>query len=181
MTRPSDHELALELVLGLLDPETHAAARMRALEDPAFAALVREWEERMAPLALRDSVDPPPGLLEKIEQRIASAGADLPGTLTRRHGTGEWIAVAPGLRIKILNRNEKLNRQTIMVDLAAGGEYTDHDHSQDEEIYMISGDLIIGELVLGPGDFHVARAGRRHPVHRTRSGCVCIISQAIDW
>jgi anti-sigma factor ChrR (cupin superfamily) len=67
-----------------------------------------------------------------------------------------------------------------MAHLQPGAEYIEHGHAQDEEIYMIEGDLIIGDLVLGPGDFHIAHAGRHHPVHRTKTGCICIISQAID-
>lgn len=35
------------------------------------------------------------------------------------------------------------------------------------------------ELVLKAGDFHVTRAGCHHPVRRTRTGCLCVISQAI--
>ena len=73
-----------------------------------------------------------------------------------------------------------LNRETFMAWLQPGAEYVDHDHDQDEEIYMIEGDLIIGDLVLKAGDFHVARAGRHHPVHRTKTGCLCLITQAIS-
>ena len=87
--------------------------------------------------------------------------------------------MSPGLKIKILNQNHSLNRQTFMAWLEPGAEYSDHDHDQDEEIYMVEGDLIIGALVLRAGDFHVARTGKHHPVHRTKSGCICIISQAI--
>ena len=94
-------------------------------------------------------------------------------------GAGDWIEAAPGLRIKIMNRIEAANRETFMAWLQPGAEYVDHDHDQDEEIYMIEGDLIIGEVVLKAGDFHVARAGRHHPVHRTKTGCICLISQAI--
>jgi anti-sigma factor ChrR (cupin superfamily) len=176
-----DQDLAADLVLGTLAAEAHRAARIRTVEDRDFAARVAGWENRLAPLAMGEDVEPPADMLDRIESAIEAGGQDLPGTVTRRAGSGEWIDVSPGLRVKQLNRIESLNRQTIMVHLDAGAEYVAHEHSQDEEIYMISGDLIIGELTLGPGDFHVARTGRTHPIHRTRTGCVCIISQAIDW
>lgn len=176
----ADKQRAADLVLGLLDPEDHGAARIRAIEDNEFGAEVCAWEERLAPLALGESTPPPPDVLARAETVIERTGQFLPGSVTLRAGDGEWLQAGPGLKVKILNRISALNRQTIMVDLAAGGEYPAHEHGQDEEIYMIAGDLLIGELTLLPGDFHIVKAGRRHPVHRTRSGCVCIISQAID-
>ena len=175
----TDDERASAYVLGTLDHAGRESCRLRAIEDKAFAALVSAWEMRLAPLALREEAAVPAGLLEAIEARIADAGVELPGTVTVRAGSGDWIDVSPGLKIKMMNRIEALNRETFMAWLQPGAEYVDHDHDQDEEIYMIEGDLIIGDVVLKAGDFHVARAGRHHPVHRTTAGCLCIISQAI--
>jgi quercetin dioxygenase-like cupin family protein len=175
----SDEEKATGYVIGTLEAAERESLRRRLVEDRGFADLVDRWEERLAPLALGAAADLPEGILERIEARIDASGVELPGTLTRRAGTGEWTEVSPGLRIKILNRIEAQNRQTFMAWLEPGTEYVDHDHDQDEEIFMVEGDLLIGELELRAGDFHVARAGRHHPVHRTRGGCICIISQAI--
>lgn len=176
----TDDERASAYVMGLLDAEAREQCRTRNIEDRGFAALVEGWEKRLSPLSMTGDAEVPDGLLEKIEVRIAATGVEIPGTVTVRAGAGEWIEVSPGLKIKIMNRIEAANRQTFMAWLQPGAEYVDHDHDQDEEIYMIEGDLIIGELVLNAGDFHVARAGRHHPVHRTRAGCLCLISQAIS-
>jgi quercetin dioxygenase-like cupin family protein len=176
----TDDERASAYVIGLLDAEERAQCRLRIIEDQVFAGLVAEWEKRLAPLALNGEADIPDGLLEPIEARISASGIELPGTMTIRAGTGDWIDVAPGLKIKVMSRIEAINRQTFMAWLQPGGQYADHDHDQDEEIYMIEGDLIIGDIVLRPGDFHIARAGRHHPVHRTTTGCLCLISQAIS-
>ena len=46
----------------------------------------------------------------------------------------------------MLNEIASVGRQTFMAELQPGAEYADHDHDQDEEIYVISGDLIIGEI-----------------------------------
>lgn len=179
MSKTDDNVLAAEYVLGTLGGDALAAARARAIEDHAFRRLVGDWERRLAPLALTAEMPVPPGLIDRIEARIADGGTELPGTVTRRAGSGAWTEVSPGLHIKVLNRIESLGRHTFMARLAPGAEYIDHDHDQDEEIYMIEGDLIIGEVVLKTGDFHVARTGKHHPVHRSRTGCLCIISQAI--
>jgi quercetin dioxygenase-like cupin family protein len=175
----TDHEVATGYVLGTLEGTEREAARIRAIEDMAFGRLVEQWERWFAPMALGAEVVPPKGLLDKIEARIRDSGVELPGTITRRANAGEWTDAGPGLRIKTLNQITKIGRQTFMAELSPGAEYTDHDHDQDEEIYMISGDLIIGDVVLKAGDFHVAHAGKHHPTHRTVSGCVCIISQAM--
>ena len=174
----TDFELATGYVLGTLDAAAREAARIRIIEDMAFATLVQSWECRLVPLALGPEVPPPDGMFEMIETRIRQSGIELPGTFTLRAGEGAWIEVSAGLRIKVLNEIKNVGRHTFMAELAPGAEYVDHDHDQDEEIYMISGDLIIGNIVLNAGDFHVARAGRHHPVHTSRAGCLCIISQA---
>ncbi len=175
----TDHDVATGYVLGTLEGAEREAARIRAIEDGAFGRLVEQWERWFAPLALGAEVAPPPNLLDGIEARIRDSGVELPGTVTMRANAGEWTDMAPGLRIKMLNQITKIGRQTFMAELSPGAEYVDHDHGQDEEIYMISGDLIIGDFVLNAGDFHVAHAGKHHPTHRSRTGCVCIISQAI--
>lgn len=175
----TDDDRASAYVTGTLDFASREACRIRMAEDQAFAALVEGWEQRLIPLALGSSVEPPPGLLQGIEERIATSEVELPGTLTRRADAGDWTEVSPGLRIKVMHTIPALNRMTFMARLEPGAEYADHDHDQDEEIYMIEGDLIIGGVVLTAGDFHVARAGRHHPVHRTRTGCLCLISQAM--
>ena len=174
-----DDDTASAYVIGTLDAGERDACRRRMVEDQGFAAVVEAWEMRLAPLALDGGAAVPGGFLSAIEARIEGSGVELPGTQTTRAGTGAWIDVSPGLKIRTMNRIEALNRHTFMARLAPGAEYADHDHDQDEEIYMIEGDLIIGNLVLKAGDFHVARAGRHHPVHRTSTGCLCIISQAM--
>src|SRR5439155_13894204 len=138
----TDLELATGLVLGTLDGDERERARIRAVEDRAFAGTVSEWENRLAPLALGEAEALPPGLFDKIEARIDASGVELPGTLTTRAGSGEWREASPGVRIKMLNEIASVGRQTFMAELRPGAEYADHDHDQDEEIYMISGDLI---------------------------------------
>jgi len=53
---PEDTEFAGEYVLRVLPDEAHRAAAARAAADPAFAAEVRFWEERLA--SLTDDIMP---------------------------------------------------------------------------------------------------------------------------
>ena len=53
---PDDTEIAAEYVLRVLSPDAHRAAAVRAASDPVFAAEVRAWEDRFAPMM--EEVDP---------------------------------------------------------------------------------------------------------------------------
>ena len=91
-----DALIAAEYVIGLLEGEDLLAARGRAASDPAFAALVAQWEQRLAPLL--DEVrgaEPSPEIWQRIEEEIGlrTAREDdrvvaLSGEVTR----WKWIA-----------------------------------------------------------------------------------------
>ena len=80
-----DGVIAGEFALGLLEGEELLAARGRMANDPAFAALVAEWEDRLAPLL--DEVSPVapgehlwPEIQARIDaQRAARAEVELAG------------------------------------------------------------------------------------------------------
>ena len=69
---PEDREvLAGEYVLGTLDPGERAEAERLRASDPDFASAIAAWEHRLDPLnAAVESVAPPEGLLQRIEQRL---------------------------------------------------------------------------------------------------------------
>ena len=84
-------DLAGEYVLGTLDGTARAAAEARLARDPAFAAAVTAWQDRLAPLAaLAAPADPPAAVWEQI----AAAAAPPP----RRVGLGVrfWQASTAG-------------------------------------------------------------------------------------
>src|SRR5260221_11997341 len=101
----TDLELATGLVLGTLESDERARARIRAVEDLAFAGTVAKWENRLAPLAVGEAEPLPPGLFEKIETGIGPSGVQLPGTFTLRGGGGEWAERSAGLRMSMLNEH----------------------------------------------------------------------------
>ena len=178
MKKRLDTELAEDYVLGTQSAEERQIIAKRLDTDAAFSAVVASWDERLAPLALGRAAEPPSGLLATVEARIAGSGADLPGTFTNRAEGAPWVEMIPGVAMRLLYRNEAARRQTILVRMEPNATYPQHDHDdQDEEIYILEGDLVIGELTLKGGDFHLARANRVHPQHRSPSGCVALINQ----
>lgn len=72
---PEDTEFAGEYVLRVLSDEAHRAAAARAASDPAFAAEVRYWEDRLA--SLTDEIVPVvPNAASKTELMELLFGAD---------------------------------------------------------------------------------------------------------
>jgi anti-sigma factor ChrR (cupin superfamily) len=165
---------------GALTADETEAARAKLKRDLDFAAKTQEWEALLAPLAaFAPDVAPPDDLLGKIETRLDARAKTQALSRTLRAAEGDWIVVGKGMRAKILHEMPELGRQTVLMEFAPGAVYPPHDHDQDEEIFMISGDLAIGGEELGPGDFHVSRKGSCHPATTTRLGCRCIISLAM--
>jgi anti-sigma-K factor RskA len=75
MSEPADlsetEALAAEHAMGLLSARERAEAEARAAQDPAFAAEVDAWRERLSPLlADMPEVAPPPGLWARIERSL---------------------------------------------------------------------------------------------------------------
>ena len=165
------------LALGCLAVDEHAAARLRSARDPGFARAADDWEARLLPLALAlPPAEPPPGLFARIEQRIGGFAA--PAGLTIRAGEGRWHAVGPGFSSKLLHLMPAIGRQTLPLRVEPGALYAGHGHDDDEELFRISGDLTIGGIALGPGDYHLAAKGSRHPGATTRQGCLCLFVMA---
>jgi quercetin dioxygenase-like cupin family protein len=172
--------LAAELALGALAPEAHMAATARLHADGRFAAEVADWEIALAPLALEMApVEPTAGLIERIEVAIDRRAAPMPSGRTLRAHEGEWIDYAPGVRAKVLWRNETTRREGVLLEVDPGATYPEHDHDDDEEFYMLSGDIAFGDVVLYAGDYHVAYKGSHHGGGVSRNGCRCIMVQGM--
>lgn len=178
-TLDDDMDAAL-LAAGALTPQETSLLRARLARDPALKAKAGEWEDALAPLGgLAGEIAPPADLLDRIEGRLDRRERLAQLSRTLDANAGEWIVFGPGLRYKELSRDEALRRRTIYLEADAGARIPAHDHLQDEECYMICGDLQIGEESLGPHDYLFAPKGTRHPELYSRAGCRCLIVHAI--
>ncbi len=85
--------LAAELALGLLEGEELLTARGLAASDPAFAALVAEWEVKLAPLLDEvPPVEPPAMLWARIEAALALQPSSNVIELQRKVRRWQWTA-----------------------------------------------------------------------------------------
>ncbi len=91
MTNSDETDAAL-FAAGALSREETEILKARQKRDPALAALTREWEDALAPLALHaGDVAPPPDLFDKIEARIDAREKLDSMSRTLRANEGEWI------------------------------------------------------------------------------------------
>jgi anti-sigma-K factor RskA len=75
ITGEDGQSLAAEYVLGVLDADERLAAELRLARDPAFAAEVAFWENRLGGLAdAVPSVTPPERVWRRIDQALAAPG-----------------------------------------------------------------------------------------------------------
>ncbi|WP_294536530.1 cupin domain-containing protein [uncultured Rhodoblastus sp.] len=173
---------AAAYAIGLLSDETYDAAAATAREDRQFADEIAAWEQRLAPLAGGLAPVPPPAdMLAKIEARLDAETRDSLNCRVTRADEGQWVELEPGVRIKVLHRKPEIGRQTYLLELAAGATSTlSHDHDDDEECFVVSGDIAFGDTLLGPGDYHLAPKGALHGKARSSRGCVCVIVAAMN-
>jgi len=165
---------AAAYALGIARGAARAAIEARLSGDPALQAKIKLWQETFVAfdLAARRQA-PPAGLFDKVLDAIGADETELPGTRTRRAGTGVWTEMSPGVTYTVLFEDSVAKRRSILVRALPGSDYGAHFHDEGhEECLVLEGDLIMGDLKLLPGDFHVAEKGSTHPAATTRSGCL---------
>jgi anti-sigma factor ChrR (cupin superfamily) len=170
----ADDYRAAEYVLGLLRPEERVAVERAAATDPALADEIAFWNERLTPLLDAGEVRPPPDLFDRVQADIDSR-TDLPGTVTIRTNEGRWEPLAPGFERKMLATDQN-GRVTFLVRGEPGARFPAHEHDDDEECYVIEGDITFETLTLRAGDYHRALRGHPHPGASTVRGCLLLIT-----
>ncbi len=171
----SDSINAEAYAIGALSGSAYEEAKARASADARFAATAAALDTLLAPLTRSlPPLDAPDDLLDQIEARIDA----LPRSAIVRASEGEWTELTPGARIKVLNIKPEIRRYSYLLELDAGAIADPHDHDDDEECYVISGDISFGDAAIGPGDFHLAPKGSQHGSVRSTNGCRCLIIAA---
>jgi quercetin dioxygenase-like cupin family protein len=167
---------AAEYVLGLLSPQERDAVERDAAADPALAGEIAFWNARLEPLLDVAEVRPPPGLFDRVKAAIAER--ELPGTATIRADEGAWETLVPGVERKMLWRDGPNGRATFLIRGRPGARFPAHPHHDDEECYVLEGDLSFDTLTLRAGDYHVAPRGTPHPKATTAGGCLLLMTAA---
>jgi anti-sigma factor ChrR (cupin superfamily) len=182
MTMMSNEDRAAEYVLGVLTPEERDAVRRASATDPALAGEIESWNEQLSSLLLdAPEVEPPADMFDRIKAAIAASAKPQPilaGSRTVRADEGRWEQLCPGIERKMLWHDRDKGRITFLIRAQPGAEFPAHHHDDDEQAYVLSGDLVFDDLVLGAGDYHLARPGVHHPVARSKGGCMLLMTAA---
>jgi anti-sigma factor ChrR (cupin superfamily) len=92
-----------------------------------------------------------------------------------------WKALpVPGAYIKALSANRQQGYAVLLGKLDAGARYPAHFHHGAEDFCILTGDLHVGGVEMGPGDFHHADAGTEHEVNYSVGGCTLIAVIPLD-
>ena len=87
----------------------------------------------------------------------------------------DWVPLpVPGAFVKVLSYDAASSYATVLGKLEAGARYPSHQHRQPEDVFMLSGDLHFGDVVVHAGDFHHAEAGTTHQENWSEEGCVLL-------
>jgi anti-sigma factor ChrR (cupin superfamily) len=87
---------------------------------------------------------------------------------------------APGISCKMLATDFERRRLSLLVGLAPGIEYPPHTHAGVEQLYLLRGELWIGDRKLHPGDYNRAEPGTADELVWSETGCLCILVTSSD-
>jgi anti-sigma factor ChrR (cupin superfamily) len=97
------------------------------------------------------------------------------GTATIRAADMRWVTVGPGVEVKVLRTNRDRNDQTVLIRMRPGAVVLGHSHIQEEECWVLEGEVFIGTHRVAQGDMHVAGAGAVHAPIRAPHGALLLI------
>ena len=172
-------EQASLYVLGALGAEEQKMFEARLHQEPDLRELVLSLQRATNMMASAAPQTPlPPGLKQKVMERLDAKSKQprLPGfKFVGAEEAGGWKELpVRGAWVKLLSLEREKGYAVLMGKLEAGVRYPAHTHDGAEEIYMLTGDLHIGDRTLRPGDFHHADAGTAHGVNYSEEGCTLL-------
>jgi anti-sigma factor ChrR (cupin superfamily) len=121
-----------------------------------------------------DVLRPPSPLWARLARRIANTPTD-DVTESRWEDEPAWQTVKPGLRYKLLSKDEETERVSMLVQLDPGVDYPPHTHAGLEELHLLDGELWIDDHKLVPGDYNRAEVGTSDQRVWSETGCTCVL------
>ncbi len=86
---------------------------------------------------------------------------------------GEWKTVAAGVEVKLLHKTA--DAKSFLIKMAANTSIEAHEHTQDEESFVLEGEVWLEGVLCHAGDYHYAHAGSQHQQIRTSQGCTLLV------
>jgi len=119
-----------------------------------------------------------PAQARAIRRRLLERVADTEDRhLTVPPGAAGWQPFVDGVQIKVLHEREGI--LSYLLRLSPGARLEAHRHPVDEECVVLDGVLKVGSRVeVGPGGYHLARAGSLHAGISTDTGATIFLRGA---
>jgi quercetin dioxygenase-like cupin family protein len=86
---------------------------------------------------------------------------------------GIWIKAMSGVEVKMLH--ETSTAKSYLVKLSANAEIPRHNHTHNEESFVIEGEVMLDGTLCKKGDYHFAAAGTMHKRIRSELGCTLLV------
>jgi len=97
--------------------------------------------------------------------------------LVKKSADRDWAATDhPGIARCLFRNNDSGGRSSV-VRLAAGSRFPRHAHHGTEEVVVLSGNVAIGGVDLGPGDYLFTSPGEEHDVVAASDAVIFVSSQ----
>lgn len=124
------------------------------------------------------SIAATPAQARAIRRRLLERVADTEEShLTVPAGAHGWQPYGDGVQIKVLYENDGM--LSYLLRLAPGARIDAHRHPADEECLVLEGVLKVGSHTeVGPGGYHLARAGTLHAGIGTDTGATIFLRGA---
>ncbi len=145
---------------------------------PFCKAKVRETEEILVQLpASLEPLAPSDSVKTRIFQQIDKEKPDYHFV---HAAEGRWQEMEPGVLAKVLYMDAVRQRVTALVRMERGSRYTNHRHTQTEELLVLEGSCYCGGRLLRAGDYHRAEAGSIHLDTRTDEGSLMLVITSVQ-
>jgi anti-sigma factor ChrR (cupin superfamily) len=181
-------ELAASYVLGCLSETERAEFESHLREGCEICnAEISRVGMDVAALAQSSAPATSPGMRERFLIRMkneADASSAARGILLNSSGmfiarteAMEWQAGdVPGIWAKPLFADNRRRCVTSLVRMEPGTHYASHRHHGPEELFILSGDLIVEGQKIKSGDYCRAETGTIHSESYTESGCLFVLT-----
>jgi quercetin dioxygenase-like cupin family protein len=167
-----DNAELCELVLSLQQTTTLFAMASTFVSPPVELKDAVLSRIGATPGAMNQPAIPPPAVTAPIPAGVRFLSADETLGWKELPVRGAWI--------KLLSRDRERGYAVMLGRLEPGVRYPAHTNEGPEDLYVLTGDLHIGDRTLWAGDFHHADTGTWHEENYSMEGCTLIAVLTAD-
>lgn len=189
-------ELAPLYALGALSQQEQEWVEQQVHDCPELAEELNTYQETVTSIPYGAPIQLPSDnlkhrLFDQLELGVPTDGPKIPARAPATEAAMPPIYAVtakdlkwqphpvPGVATATLHIDLHKRELAGLLRAAPGTQYALHRHAGVEEIYMLTGDLIISETVYGAGDYIHSEKGSAHTPH-TIGGCSFFFKASID-